>query len=69
MMDDVTRKEVLVSWQKRKQDEITHPFIEEKIKVGLLPHIQAMLLARFLRGDLEGYPPFFMEIEERVIEI
>jgi len=58
MMDDATRKEVLITWQKRKQDEITHPFIEEKIKVGLLPHIQAMLLARFLRGDLEGYPPF-----------
>jgi len=58
MMDDMTRKEVLIAWQKRKQDEITHPFIEEKIKVGLLPHVQAMLVARFLRGDLEGYPPF-----------
>jgi CRISPR-associated protein Cas1 len=57
-MDDATRKEVLIAWQKRKQDEITHPFIEEKIEIGLLPHVQAMLMARFLRGDLEGYPPF-----------
>lgn len=59
LMDDATRKEVLVSWQKRKQDQITHPFIGEKIEIGLLPHVQAMLMARFLRGDLEGYPPFF----------
>jgi len=58
IMDDITRKEVLIAWQKRKQDEITHPFIEEKIKIGLLPHVQAMLIARFLRGDLDGYPPF-----------
>lgn len=58
MMDDVTRKDVLVAWQKRKQEEITHPFIEEKIAIGLLPHVQAMLMARFLRGDLDGYPPF-----------
>lgn len=58
MMDDATRKEVLVAWQKRKQEEIIHPFIQEKIELGLLPHVQAMLMARFLRGDLEGYPPF-----------
>ena len=57
-MDEATRKTVLVAWQKRKQEEITHPFIQEKIRLGLLPHIQAMLMARFLRGDLEGYPPF-----------
>lgn len=58
-MDDETRKAVLVAWQKRKQEEIVHPFLQEKVQIGLLPHIQAMLLARFLRGDLEGYPPFF----------
>ena len=57
-MDDTTRKEVLVAYQKRKQEDITHPFLGEKIAVGLLPHVQAMLLARFLRGDLDGYPPF-----------
>ncbi|MCX7016715.1 MAG: type I-C CRISPR-associated endonuclease Cas1c [Candidatus Sumerlaeota bacterium] len=57
-MDDATRKEVLVAYQKRKQEEIQHPFLEEKIPIGLLPHAQAMLLARHLRGDLDGYPPF-----------
>jgi CRISPR-associated protein Cas1 len=59
VMDNDTRKEVLTAWQKRKQEEITHPFINEKIKIGLIPYVQAMLLARFLRGDLDGYPPFF----------
>lgn len=58
MMDERTRKEVLVAYQKRKQEEIQHPFLGEKVAVGLLPHCQAMLLARFLRGDLDGYPPF-----------
>lgn len=58
LMDDATRKEVLTAWQKRKQEEITHPFLGEKIAVGLIPHVQSMLLARFLRGDLDGYPPF-----------
>lgn len=53
------RKTVLEVWQKRKADQITHPFLEEKIPVGLLPYVQAMLLARHLRGDLEDYPPFF----------
>ena len=58
VMDDATRKTVLVEYQKRKQEKITHPFLDEKVAVGLLPHVQAMLLARFLRGDLDGYPPF-----------
>jgi CRISPR-associated protein Cas1 len=58
-MDDETRKTVLVAYQKRKQDEVVHPFLREKVTVGLLFHIQAMLLARCLRGDLDGYPPFF----------
>ena len=57
-MTDETRKEVLVAYQKRKQEEIQHPFIEETVAVGLLPHVQAMLLARHLRKDLDGYPPF-----------
>jgi len=59
MMTDETRKEVLVTYQKRKQEEIKHPFTGEKIHVGLLPHLQSMLFARFMRGDLDGYPPFF----------
>lgn len=58
LMGDETRKIVLVAYQKRKQDEIMHPFIEEKVTIGLLFHMQALLLARYLRGDLDGYPPF-----------
>lgn len=57
-MDDKTRKEVLVAYQKRKQEEIQHPFLGEKVAVGLLPHVQALLLARNLRENLDGYPPF-----------
>ncbi len=58
LMDDDTRKAVLVAYQKRKQDEILHPFLEEKVTIGLLFHMQALLLARCLRGDLDGYPTF-----------
>lgn len=57
-MNDETRKTVLVAYQERKQEEIYHPFIDEKVSIGLLFHIQALLLARHLRGDLDGYPPF-----------
>lgn len=59
-MSNDTRKEVLTAWQKRKQEEITHPFLNEKIKIGLLPYAQALLLARHIRGDIETYPPFMM---------
>lgn len=59
IMDDETRKTVIGIWQKRKQEEIVHPYLNEKINIGLLPYVQALLLARFLRGDLDGYPPFF----------
>ncbi len=58
-MDDETRKEVLIAWQKRKQEEITHPYLNERIPLGLVPYVQAMLLARYIRGDLDGYPAFF----------
>jgi len=57
-MDDETRKTVLVEYQKRKQEEIRHPFIDETVAVGLLPHVQALLLARYLRGELDAYPAF-----------
>lgn len=56
-MDDATRKEVLVAYQKRKQEEVQHPFLQEKVAIGLIPHVQALLFARHLRGDLDGYPP------------
>ena len=58
LMNDQTRKTVLVAYQERKKEEIVHPFIGEKVSIGILFHIQAMLLARYLRGDLDGYPPF-----------
>jgi CRISPR-associated protein Cas1 len=58
IMDDVTRKTVLVAYQKRKQEEIVHPFLGEKTTAGMIPHLQAALLARYLRADLDGYPPF-----------
>jgi len=57
-MKDTARKEILIAWQKRKQEEMIHPYLNEKCKTGLLPHLQAQLLARHLRGDLEAYPPF-----------
>lgn len=57
-MDDDTRKTVLVTYQTRKQDEILHPFLKEKVTIGLLPYVQALLMARYLRGDMDNYPPF-----------
>lgn len=50
------RKQVIAAWQERKREELTHPILEEKVELGLLPHVQALLLARHLRGDFEGYP-------------
>jgi len=58
LMEDDTRKIVLTAYQERKREEITHPFLEEKVPIGLLFYIQALLMARFLRGDLDAYPPF-----------
>lgn len=58
LLEDCARKSFLENWQKRKREEITHPFLEEKIPWGLVPYIQALLLARTLRGDIDGYPPF-----------
>ena len=59
VMNEKARKTVLMAYQERKREELTHPFLKEKIAIGLLPHIQALLLARHLRGDLNHYPPFF----------
>lgn len=58
LMTDDTRKIVLSAWHEHKEDMIVHPFLDEKIKWGLVPHVQAMLLARYIRGDLDAYPPF-----------
>ncbi|TCT21779.1 CRISPR-associated Cas1 family protein [Melghiribacillus thermohalophilus] len=59
IMNDEARKKFLKAWQEKKQEKITHPFLGEKIPWGLVLHAQALLLARHLRGDLDGYPPFF----------
>lgn len=58
IMSDDTRKIILTAWQNRKKEFITHPFLDEKVEWGLVPYIQAMLLARYIRGDLDEYPPF-----------
>ena len=55
---DDARHAFLAAWQKHKQEELTHPFLKEKLCWGLVPYAQAMLLARYLRGDLDAYPPF-----------
>lgn len=57
-LKDDARKTVLVAYQERKREQLQHPFLGEKIDIGLLPFAQAQLLARHLRGDLDGYPPF-----------
>lgn len=59
LISDEARKLVLSEWQKRKQEEIVHPYLQEKIQWGMVPHVQAMLLARYLRGDTDAYAPFF----------
>ena len=59
LMDDKTRKTVLTAWQERKKEQLIHPYLKERIPFGLIPHVQALLLARYLRGDLDAYPPFF----------
>lgn len=58
MLTESGRKNFISAWQKRKYDEIKHPFLNEKIEWGMLPYVQAMLLSRYIRGDLDCYPPF-----------
>ena len=58
LMDDDLRKKLLIEWQNRKKDVITHPYLGEKVEWGMIPYVQAMLLARYLRGDLDSYPVF-----------
>jgi CRISPR-associated protein Cas1 len=57
-LNEKGRKEVVAAWQKRKQEEVEHPLLAEKSPIGLVPHLQARLLARHLRGDLESYVPY-----------
>ncbi|SPP28085.1 CRISPR-associated endonuclease Cas1 2 (fragment) [Brochothrix thermosphacta] len=58
LMTDDARKKFIASWQERKTTKIEHPYLKEKISWGLVPYTQALLLARFIRGDLDQYPPF-----------
>lgn len=60
LLSEVGRKIVLAAYQKRKQEEVTHPFLKTKTPLGLIPHLQARLLARYLRGDLTGYLPYIV---------
>ncbi|MGI6221975.1 MAG: type I-C CRISPR-associated endonuclease Cas1c [Prevotella sp.] len=61
LMTDSCKKTVITAWQKRKKETMTHPFLRESVPVGLLPYIQAMLLARYVRGNLDGYPVFIIQ--------
>ena len=58
LMDDELRRIVLTEWQNKKKETLTHPYLKEKVEWGIVPYVQAMLLARYLRGDLDGYPVF-----------
>lgn len=58
ILKDESRKKYLAAWQNRKKEIITHPFLQEKVEWGMLPYIQAMLLSKYIRGDIDGYPPF-----------
>lgn len=57
-MTEQARRQVIRAYQERKREEIVHPFLKEKIEAGLIPYAQALLLARHIRGDIDGYPPF-----------
>lgn len=58
LLTDDGRKTFLKAWQEKKRETITHPYVKEKMQWGMVPYLQSLLLARFLRGDLDGYPPF-----------
>lgn len=57
-LSEIGRRNLFSAWQERKKTSIIHPYLKEKIPWGLVPHVQALLLARFIRGDLDGYPAF-----------
>jgi len=59
LMDDECRKTFLSAWQSKKMDKLTHPYLQEKVEWGMIPYVQAMLLARYIRGDIDEYPVFF----------
>ena len=58
LLSDDGRKAFLKNWQVKKKEMLTHPYLGEKLPWGMIPYVQALLLARYLRGDLDTYPPF-----------
>ena len=58
LLSDDGRKSFLKSWQEKKKEQLTHPYLGEKLPWGMIPYTQALLLSRYLRGDLDAYPPF-----------
>lgn len=59
LLNDEGRKKLLSAWQNKKAEKLNHPYLNEKLEWGLVPYVQALLLARYIRGDLDAYPPFF----------
>ena len=58
LLTEEGRRKFLKAWQERKRETLTHPYLGEKMSWGMIPYVQALLLARFLRGDMDAYPPF-----------
>ena len=58
MLNEQGRRTFITAWQKRKDDELKHPFLEEKMEWGIVAYAQALLLSRYIRGNLDAYPPF-----------
>ena len=58
LLTDTARRTFVKNWQEKKKETLTHPYLGEKLPWGMIPYIQALLLARYLRGDLDAYPPF-----------
>lgn len=60
-LNDEGRKKVLTRWQERKRSDMQHPYLKQKVPIGLLPYVQSNLLAKYVRGDIEEYPPFLQK--------
>ena len=60
-LNDDGRKKVITRWQEKKRTDVVHPYLQQKIPFGLLPYVQSNLLAKYVRGDIETYPPFLQK--------
>ena len=60
-MNEEGRKKVLARWQEKKRTDMMHPYLKQKIPLGLLPYVQSNLLAKYVRGDIAGYPVFLLK--------